>query len=94
MYTVEDPHLAFYSSCRPRERSKEIQGPIRMKLISSYDRIKSDLDFRGAMPKHKQTGAWDVVPIIRRSSRNSPRTSPLRGTDEQDELKPNDFNDN
>ena len=94
MYSVEDPHLAFINSCRQRDRSKEIHGPIRMKLISSYDRIKTDLDFRGALPKHKQTEAWDVVPIIRRSSQTSMHTSPLRNSSDQQVLQTTNFIDN
>ena len=50
MYSVMDPHLQFYNQCRPRDKSKEIHGPMRMKLISSYDRIKQDLELRSALP--------------------------------------------
>ena len=71
MYSVQDPHLQFYHDCRPRDKSKELHGPMRMKLISSYDRIKSELEFRGAVPGQQPHDNWDVVPVIRRFSGNS-----------------------
>ena len=67
-YSVNDPHLEFYNVCRQRDKSKELHGPMRMKLISSYDRIKSDLELRSRIPAVKPHENWDVVPIIRRQT--------------------------
>lgn len=68
VYSVKDPHMQFYNICRPRDKSKEIQGPIKMKLTSSYDRIKSELEMRKAIPGNAPHENWDVVPIIRNSA--------------------------
>ena len=70
-YTVENPHLHFYHDCRRREKSKEINGPLKWKLISSYDRIKTDLEQRSAMPAFKNHEPWDIVPIRRKDSTKS-----------------------
>ena len=70
MYTVKDPHMQFYNQCRQRDKSKEIQGPMHMKLISSYDRIKQDLELRSALPGQQPSDNWDVVPIIRQKKKN------------------------
>ena len=75
MYTVKDPHMQFYNQCRQRDKSKEIQGPMHMKLISSYDRIKQDLELRSALPGQQPSDNWDVVPIIRQKKKNPNRFS-------------------
>ena len=36
-----------------------------MKVVSSFDRIKSDLEMRGAMPGSKPSNNWEVVPVVR-----------------------------
>ena len=58
--------MEFYNVCRQRDKSKELHPPIRMKLVSSYDRIKKDLELRSGVHPFKPTDNWDVVPIIRR----------------------------
>ena len=68
MYSVKDPHMEIYNVCRKRDKSKEIQGPMRLKFVSSYDRIKSDLEVRSGLPGTQPHENWDVVPIIRRST--------------------------
>lgn len=68
MFSVKDPHMQFYNQCRSRDKAKEIQGPLRMKLVSSYDRIKSEMEVRNAVPGTVAHQNWDVVPVIRRSS--------------------------
>jgi len=43
---------------------------MRMKLTSSYDRIKSDLEVRRAIPGQQPHENWDVVPIVRQTVKN------------------------
>ena len=46
-----------------------------MKLISSYDRIKQDLELRSALPGQQPSDNWDVVPIIRQEENGGRRSS-------------------
>ena len=40
---------AFYSQLRPRAREREIQGPIKLKVHSSLERVYDSLKFRGSI---------------------------------------------
>lgn len=65
IYTVKDPHMEFYKQVRSRDKSKELHGPMRLKIVNSFDRIKSELEIRKALPGNVPHENWDVVPIVR-----------------------------
>ena len=80
--------MEFYNQCRSRDKSKEIQGPLRLKLISSYDRIKSEMEVRGAVPGQVAHENWDVIPVIRKA-RNQLNRQATRNTDSMRTLPQN-----
>ena len=48
-----------------------------MKIVSSYDRIKSELELRRAVPTYQAFDNWEVVPIIRTAKGNPSKVTSI-----------------